>query len=388
MRNSCRQFVLFACLASFGPTVCGCTIGHQTEALEAQLRSQEDHLAELASQLERTRADLAAARKDSEALRTQLVSEGKPVIPAEQAEQFYRLGKIRIDTLQSSYLPGDPGQPGHLQISLAPLDEFDTALRIPGEVTLQILSEDSQGNPAGVMAETVFPASEVRKNWNTGWVTSGFVLQWPWPDGLPDPETLDSILLAARFKTLDGRSFESTQKLRLRKSAGYSSSTPIAAHTLSPQTELAPADSKQPEGIETASHEDQPKADQADTQTSRKLNTQELTATEILASPKTETSGGDSKVRRGKKLVPKPKSIPKPAPLLVPPPIDLPDETAEDSEPSAPAKTAALPTAKEVKAAEQPEEKSAAKKLPPPPAPAPRIEHSDSRTIEDFPVYR
>ena len=387
MRNSCRQFVLFACLASFGPTVCGCTIGHQTEALEAQLRSQEDHLAELASQLERTRADLAAARKDSEALRTQLVSEGKPVIPAEQAEQFYRLGKIRIDTLQSSYLPGDPGQPGHLQVSLAPLDEFDTALRIPGEVTLQILSEDSQGNPAGVMAETIFPASEVRENWNAGWVTSGFVLQWPWPDGLPDPETLDSILLAARFETLDGRSFESTQKLRLRKSAGYSSSAPIAAHTLSPQTELVQADSKQLEGIETASHEDQPNTNEAATQTSRKLNTQELPATEILASPKTETSNGDSKVTGGEKLVPKPKNIPKSAPLLVPPPIDVPDETAEASTPPAPVKTAALPKAKEAKTAE-PDEKSAAKKLPPPPAPAPRIEHSDSRTIEDFPIYR
>jgi len=330
MRNACLIFVLFVCLAN------GCTIGRQTEALEAQLRTQEDHLAQLAGQLERTRAELAAARQDSDALRAQLASDGQPVIPAEQAELFYRLHKIRIDSLQSSYLPGDPGQAGELQVMITPLDEFETALRIPGEVRLKVVEQTGSGNAPAVVAERSFSPAEVRENWTAGWVTSGFVLQWPWPAELPDPESLEAVQLVAEFETLDGRAFETTQTLKLRKSTERPlSAPPVAAHTIS----------------HTEATDQQP--------------------SETAKTPAVELAAVEQPVEE--KKVPNPPSFDVPAPLPIPVPIPSPRKISSTST----AQADKTPTAA-----------NAEIQVPPAPAPPARTEHSDRRVIEEFPVYR
>ena len=54
--------------------LCGCSMSRQTETLEAYLRQQETHLAALQRQLEHAEADLAAARQESQLLRSQLTS--------------------------------------------------------------------------------------------------------------------------------------------------------------------------------------------------------------------------------------------------------------------------------------------------------------------------
>lgn len=172
--NSCLAFL---CLLLSAGSVGGCSANRQVEYLESQLRRQESEMLKLAGELNRTQSELLAARQDALTLRKQLAEGGQQVIPLEQAESFYSLAGIQIDKLQTSYLPGESGQPGRLSVMVTPVDQFRAALRVPGEITFKLRSGEDEAAP---LVERTFTPQEVRELWTGGWVSSGFLLQLPW----------------------------------------------------------------------------------------------------------------------------------------------------------------------------------------------------------------
>jgi len=204
----------------------GCSMSRQTETLEAYLREQETQLSSIHRQLQQTEADLAAARQESQLLRSQLTSSGKAVIPPEQAELFYRLSGIQFDTMQTSFLPGEAAGTGEFTVFITPVDQFQTALRIPGEIQISVLSAtDSEPR---TLAHTTFPANQVQGAWTAGWVSSGFVLQLPWTSQQQAQLNDHKVLLEATFKTIDGRNFTARHPVTLPSGGA----TPTALQTV------------------------------------------------------------------------------------------------------------------------------------------------------------
>ncbi len=205
MSGACGMLALLLLLA-------GCSANRHVDTLEAQLRHQESEINRLTGALNRVEAELMATREDSQALRTQLTGAGQQVIPPEQAELFYRVTGVQIDKLQTSYLQGEQGESGRLAVMVTPVDQFQTALRVPGEITIKLRPTETEGQAA--LLHQTFHAREVQQLWTAGWVSSGYLLQIPWDtehagDTAAD-QPMQAVSLEATFRTFDGRQF-STQ---------------------------------------------------------------------------------------------------------------------------------------------------------------------------------
>ncbi len=193
----------------------GCAADRQCELLEAQLREQQDYVVDLSNQLERAKADLSVANQESKALRQQLVAKGKQPLEPEQADVLYRMAKLKIDQLQSSIIPVGASNRPVINLVLTPVDQFNEPIKLPGEVTIELSTQDA--SDALPVEKYHFDAAEVRKKWNAGWVSSGFVLQLPWPQKVPFTELSgQSVKLQAIFKTVDGREFSATHRLKVK----------------------------------------------------------------------------------------------------------------------------------------------------------------------------
>ncbi len=203
-----RCFLLLLVL----PLAVGCAADRQSELLEARLREQQDYAAQLASQLERAKADLMVANQESNTLRQQLVANGKQPLQPEQADVLYRMAKLQIDQFQSSIIPvGNSGR-ALINMVLTPVDQFNEPIKLPGDVTIKIFAQQDS-----LLETHRFSAEQVRKKWNAGWVSSGFVFQLPWPDKVTAADLPgQQIELKATFKTADGREFEATHQLKIK----------------------------------------------------------------------------------------------------------------------------------------------------------------------------
>lgn len=195
----------------------GCSANRHADTLEAQLRHQESEINRLTGALNRVEAELMATREDSQALREQLTGTGQQVIPPEQAELFYRVSGVQIDKLQTSYLPGEQGESGRLAVMVTPVDQFQTALRVPGEITIKLRPTETDGQPA--LLHQTFHAREVQQLWTAGWVSSGYLLQIPWDTEHAGEEAteqpMQAVRLEATFRTFDGRQFSTQQEFAL-----------------------------------------------------------------------------------------------------------------------------------------------------------------------------
>src|ERR1700759_1302502 len=92
--------------------ICGCLSRGKSDLLQARLREQQEHTAELERQLASTRGDLQRSRKDVEQLRTEMTRSGKQVLPVEYSESLMRVRRLQINSLMSGGLnrdhkPGD-----------------------------------------------------------------------------------------------------------------------------------------------------------------------------------------------------------------------------------------------------------------------------------------
>ncbi len=228
-----RQTILIS-LVLLGLT--GCAASRQVDSLESRLRQQEEELLRLSQELQRSQTDLAAARQDANTLRTQLTSSGKTVIPVEQAEMFYRISAITIDRMQSSFLVDEKGG-GEFAVQISPVDQLQAPLRVPGEITLKVLHPE---NPAALpLLERQFTGKDVKRSWNDGWVSSGFLLQLPWSaPAMSAAGPLEKVIVEAVYTTVDNRQFTARQEMTL----GTASPQQIqqATHDESQEPQLVP----------------------------------------------------------------------------------------------------------------------------------------------------
>ncbi|MCG6156852.1 hypothetical protein [Rubinisphaera margarita] len=190
---------------------CGCGTSRNTELLESRLREHEDRLHQLSQQLERSENELALSQKEAADLRTQLAGTGQPVLQPEQANVLYRLSGLKIDQLQSAILPASESDQRLLNVVVTPVDQYNEALKIPGNLELKLLDESTE------LARFDIPAAELAENWSTGWVTSGYVIQLPLDASLLPTSPVNVVVT---LRSLDGREFSHQARLETGVSAG------------------------------------------------------------------------------------------------------------------------------------------------------------------------
>lgn len=189
----------------------GCVTRGDTEALEAVLRSHENRIESLESELAEAREELLVARREVEHFRSQAAASGAVVLASEQSDVLFRAEGLRINTLLTGGLDED-GRPGDdvLSVVLEPFDNDGQTLKLPGDVTIELIDPALPGDEETI-GRWSWPAREVRNAWHAGLLVAGFKFRLDWQTPL-EHETL---VLHARMTTADGRVFDATETVKI-----------------------------------------------------------------------------------------------------------------------------------------------------------------------------
>lgn len=190
----------------------GCALRGDTSGLEQELRVHEDRILSLEQQLRDAQDDLAVARREADHLRSQAAAAGEMVLTAEQGDVLFRAEGLRINTLLTGGLDEDD-RPGDevLSVVLEPFDAEGSTLKLPGDVTIELLDPAAEGDARNVGTWT-YTADETRDAWHAGLLVVGFKFRLPWQT----PPTHETLVLHARLTTPDGRTFDATETVKIQ----------------------------------------------------------------------------------------------------------------------------------------------------------------------------
>ena len=190
--------------------LCGCLGRGNADLLQARLREQQQHLAEVERQKETAVAELERSHRESEMLRAELDRSGKRVMAAEYTESLVRASKLQINSLMSGGLNRDD-QPGDdsLVAYVSLVDEDGEVIKLPGIVELSLF-DPTRPEPSRQVGQWRFTSEECRKKWTRGLTGAGYQFT------VPVEQTIehDQLVLHAKLTTADNRTFDATQLIR------------------------------------------------------------------------------------------------------------------------------------------------------------------------------
>jgi hypothetical protein len=194
----------------------GCAARGNLDALESELRQQEDLRVALEDRLSRLETDLRVAQSDADSLRSQLAKSGRQTLPMEQSQALHRATKLTLHTLMTGGWDNDPA-PGDegLTVLLSPVDEHGDLVKLGGDIELELLDLSQTGEQQRLGSWSM-PRDEVSGLWHKGLLGSGFLVRVPW-QSIPESERLTVV---ARLKTVDGRKFDATHQVVITPPAG------------------------------------------------------------------------------------------------------------------------------------------------------------------------
>jgi hypothetical protein len=180
---------------------------HNSDLVEAELRTKE-------SELREARGDLLRSESFNEALQRELhaaQSNSAAKIPPELSSQIYTLKEIALGRQTGGYDDDDcPGDEA-LQVVLEPRDTDGHTIKAPGMLRVEALEITSEGLKIPLSAWDV-PPDQLRKTWRNGLLATGYyvVLAWKnWPAN-------EKLRVIARFTLADGRLFEADKDVTIR----------------------------------------------------------------------------------------------------------------------------------------------------------------------------
>lgn len=196
--------------------VAGCAARGNLDALESELRQQEDLRVALEDRLARTETDLRVAQSDADNLRSQLAKSGRQTLPLEQSQALHRASKLTLHSLMTGGWDNDPA-PGDegLTVLLTPVDEHGDQVKLGGDLELELLDLSLAGEQQRLGSWSI-PRDEVAGLWHKGLLGAGFLVRVPW-QSIPEHERLTVV---ARLKTADGRKFDATHQVVITPPTG------------------------------------------------------------------------------------------------------------------------------------------------------------------------
>jgi hypothetical protein len=194
----------------------GCAARGNLEALESELRQQEDLRVALEDRLSRLETDLRVAQSDADSLRSQLTKSGRQTLPLEQSQALHRASKLTLHSLMTGGWDSDPA-PGDegLTVLLTPVDEHGDQVKLGGDLELELLDLSQAGEQQRLGSWSI-PGDEVAGLWHKGLLGAGFLVRVPW-QSIPENERLTVV---ARLKTVDGRKFDASHQVVITPPTG------------------------------------------------------------------------------------------------------------------------------------------------------------------------
>lgn len=193
----------------------GCLPRNQNvDLLHARLRQNEDHLAELQAQLQSSQSQLKQARREIDALTTQMAESRPSQLTPEQAGALIQVTSVELQPLLTGGIDQDeePGDDG-LVVYFSPKDDQGEPVKMPGNVRIT-LSDPSA--PAGEQSvgEWTFTPEQCREGWTRGWMGGGYQFTLPWQES---PER-SRLVVHLDYETPDGRLFDDTELVKVHPS--------------------------------------------------------------------------------------------------------------------------------------------------------------------------
>ena len=207
----------------------GCAHHGNIDALESELRQQEEVQEDLKQQLAQKNEDLKVANSDRAVLRSQLKKHHQVSLTEEQADVLYRAQAIKFNMLMTSGQNRDsePGDEG-LSVMLIPIDEHGDLVKLAGEVELDLFDMTLESDEQR-LGQWKFTIDEVRSKWQNGFISSGYLFQVDWQK-FPVAKELT---LHARLSIPDGRKFDVTSQIKVEPPAP--ATRPVARTGLPPK---------------------------------------------------------------------------------------------------------------------------------------------------------
>lgn len=202
------------------------------EAVEAQLRQQQDRADQYARQLSQTREELDVARKEADLLRRQMAETGGRPLPAEFTDSLFQVQALQINGLMSGGRDRD-GRPGDdvLVAVLTPVDEHGDLVKLPGTIELEAL-DLTRAEGERQVGQWTFDAAQSRELWKSGLFSAGYQVEVPL-----EQSPAEELMLHARLTTADGRRFDATQPIKVELAEGAPPRTLEAPAGMKPVTD-------------------------------------------------------------------------------------------------------------------------------------------------------
>src|SRR5262245_57310065 len=177
------------------------------DKVESELRVKEEEVRELREELDRTGCANRALEREVMALRGLPGPDGvvhRPVEPYPVRSLALGRGTRGVP---SETLPGDEA----LQVMVEPRDCEGQAIKAPGTLVVEALEVTKEGLKRPLSAWEVGP-EQLRTKWQNGLFNTGYSLTFPWRVW----PTTDQLRVVARFRLLDGRTFEADRDITIR----------------------------------------------------------------------------------------------------------------------------------------------------------------------------
>jgi hypothetical protein len=177
------------------------------DLVEAELRSRERDVQYLRCELHRLEDENQALAHELGGAR----HEGGVPIPTELTGQTYTVKKITLGRLTGGYSADGVSGDAALRVIVEPRDSDNHSVKVPGSVQVEALEITPEGLKTHLATWNV-DAHQLRRTWQSGLFTTGYVLLLPWRNR----PASDKLRVVARLRLGDGRVFEADRDITVR----------------------------------------------------------------------------------------------------------------------------------------------------------------------------
>lgn len=181
------------------------------DLLHARLRQNEDQLAEMQASLASSQSQLKTARREIDALRTEIAESGSSQLSPEQVTAMVQVARIEVQPwltggIDQDEAPGDDA----LVVQFMPRDADGEIVKLPGDVTIRV-TDPGAANGDQTVGTWTFTPEQCRDGWTRGWMGGGFQFTLPWENS---PRS-SRLAVHVDYQTPDGRSFTDTTLVKV-----------------------------------------------------------------------------------------------------------------------------------------------------------------------------
>lgn len=194
-------------------SVCGCRgAGARRDLVESELRAREEDVRTLREDLERSEFQNQMLSRELSAVKGLPGPNGVIEKPSEP----YPVRSLTLGRQTGGRHADDSsGGDDALIVQIEPKDNEGQAIKAPGRVTVEALEITPDGTKRPLSLWEV-PPEVLRKNWQNGLLTTGYVLTLVWKV----PPSTDKLRVVARFFMLNGRVLEADKDITVRLPPG------------------------------------------------------------------------------------------------------------------------------------------------------------------------